>query len=420
MNRAPGPWTHKAAAKHHPVFFPQPAASLRLRPGRPRSRARCPPDSAPRHHPPPRRPLQPGRPAAFCCFCPAFVANYRSPPRVRVSWDGGGWVEKGVPRSPFPRLRPFLSSASRAPLAPLAPDLTPSFPGPLGRAPLPSFGHDPPPPQPTPPAAAPRTSALTPRPGRRGWRGARGPGTRGGPAERSLPPSPARRLLGAPAEQRGSDTSNSCCAGLGSAQLSGTRAEAGRVGKEKRGAEGAAACGQVQWGAPGAARAAAARSRHPEGAAGAARGPRWLPGSPPAPPRAPLCAPRPACTWCRRGGQLTGRALIGRRLAPPPRPPRAAACWAPSGARPTKAQRRGPRGPAALRRRRGRCFLSGGRQAAAGLGRQSTRPFLSERQTKKKPMRGGQPAQWGQILAQRRTWAQRRRNRQNSTRESPF
>lgn len=35
---------------------------------------------------------------------------------------------------------------------------------------------------------------------------------------------------------------------------------------------------------------------------------------------APLCAPQPACTWCKQGGQLMGRAPIGCPAVPSPRP----------------------------------------------------------------------------------------------------
>lgn len=212
---------HKATAKHHPsashsrppssplarsssplrgplsALFSSPAAFPVHIPAAPLTRG-------PRLHPPPRWSLKSSRLAAFGYFCLAFVANYRSPNACGFYMFGGVGGTRGVTGFPFPRLRPCLSSTSRAPLFPSGPQCAPRFPRPSRSRHAAKFG----PRLPHPAAHTPRpppgwTRALTPRPGRRGCRGAHRPapaaaaaGRGGGPAERSLPPNPQR--AGAP------------------------------------------------------------------------------------------------------------------------------------------------------------------------------------------------------------------------------
>lgn len=212
---------HKATAKHHPSAshsqppsFPLARSSSPL-PG-PSFRAFLQPGCLPSSHP--SSPPNSGSPAS-----PSPASVPESQPfgrlwlflpglRCELSFSQPVWVlhvpgvggTRGVTGFPFPRLRPFLSSTSRAPLLPSGPQCAPRFPRPSRSRHAAKFG----PRLPLPAAHTPRpppgwTRALTPRPGRRGCRRAHRPapaaaaaGRGGGPAERSLPPNPQR--AGAP------------------------------------------------------------------------------------------------------------------------------------------------------------------------------------------------------------------------------
>lgn len=146
------------------------------------------------------------------------------------------------------------------------------------------------------------------------------------PSGASLPARSAQWLLGGfPAEhqdrRRGNDTSNSCCAGLGSIRLSGVGAEAGRIGKEdwrsgaQRARQRAARSrerhpGQLGMPPRGFRRLANTTSPSPQSEGAAAAGARASPSSPARcrrPRCAPLCAPRSRrAPGVSKSGQLMG------------------------------------------------------------------------------------------------------------------
>nr|XP_035132052.1 translation initiation factor IF-2-like [Callithrix jacchus] len=311
---------------------------------------------------------------------------------------------------------------SRAPWSPLGPRSYPAVPQTLQGPPRHQVCFDFTSLPPTPPAAAPLARALTPRPTWWGCRGAHGPGTRGGGSSssssssrrrrrttrrrrrrrrrtgREAPPSQPAARTGSSGDPRqstktgGEAATQATAAARGWAQSAlrgqGRGRQDWKRGSEKWGAEGGAASGQVRRKAPQASRDAAARWQSPgltppaplpARQALAAAGARASPRSPARcrrPRCAPLCAPRSRrAPGVSKGGQLMGRARIGCSAvsSPPARPPSrtpppapapafgVARCWAPSVARPTKAQRGGPRvvGP--------RCAAA---VAAAGSSRQ--------------------------------------------------
>lgn len=255
---------HKATAKHHPFSShsqppsftlarsssPLPGPSFRafLQPG-------CLPSSHPSSPPNSGSPASPS-PASVPEIQPAgCLLLFLSGLRCELSLSQPVWVlhvrgwvgQGGLLDSRLPDFVLFSAPRAAPPCSPQAHNMPRGSPDPLGLATLPSLGHDFPSLQPTPPAHRPAGREHLPRGPAGGNVGVRTDRhlPRQQQAEEedplsgaSLPTRSAQGLLGGPAEdhdsRRGGDTSNSCCAGLGSVQLSGTGAEAGRVGKEGR------------------------------------------------------------------------------------------------------------------------------------------------------------------------------------------
>ncbi|XP_062056320.1 collagen alpha-1(I) chain-like [Lepus europaeus] len=288
-----------------------------FRPGPRLAAAPTPPKAPPQS----RRPFPGSRPGSRPGFVPVSVSSLPVTSPHPVNFGG-----RGGTRFPIPTPSASPDPASRAPSLPRGPPPCPAAPA---HRRLLHAGR-----------------ALTRGPASGGG-GTGGRRTRGAARTGSL--GGTRRSP----EARGQAAERAAAAARGRARSGspGAGAEAGRVCK--CGSEGCAARGRVPGTAPRAPRDAAGPRAARRALQPRARGPRLLPARSGAPAAPRFVRPQPACTWGRHGGQLMGRAPIGRRAraappaaaAPRPRGPVLGTIWGPPDKGPARRRFvcRGPR-----------------------------------------------------------------------------